>query len=270
MRLSKIVIVVGALCVASMSAACHRVTPDAGEQAVLIRQPWFFGHGGVVSEPVTTGTAYTALSTKSVMINMLPIQSEEKFDDLMSADGIPLSFDSTMRWRVTDPVLLVSKFGVDVYANNIQSEFRNRVRQAVRKHGMNETAISTTAIDTIDAEVTEQMLAYIKASGLPIQLVKITVGKANPPDAIRDQRIKTAQEQQRQITEGQTQLAEESRKAAETARAAADNAYRLSLGLSPQEYVELKRIEMQHDVCVTKGGACTFIMGNATPVISTR
>lgn len=269
MRALKLLALAGLAIVLMSTGACHRVTPGAGEQAVLIRQPLFFGHGGVVPEPVTTGTAYTALSTKSIMINMLPIQSEEKFDDLMSSDGIPLSFDSTMRWQVTDPVLLVSKFGTDVYANNIQSEFRNRVRQAVRKHGMNDTAISTAAIDTIDEEVTTQMLAYIKASGLPVRLIKITVGKANPPDAIRDQRIKTAEEQQRQITEVQTQKAEEARKAAETARAAADNAYRVSLGLSPQEYVELKRIEMQGRVCA-KQGTCTFIVGNATPVISTR
>lgn len=45
---------------------------------------------------------------------------------------------------------MISKFGEKWYENNVQAEFVNRVRQAIRKHGMNETAISTKAIDEID------------------------------------------------------------------------------------------------------------------------
>jgi hypothetical protein len=35
------------------------------------------------------------------------------------------------------------------------------VRTAVKKHGMNETAIQNTAIEEIDAEVTQALAAYI-------------------------------------------------------------------------------------------------------------
>ena len=39
-------------------SSCHKVAPNAGEEAVLIEKPWFFGHGGVVDEPVSTGLTW--------------------------------------------------------------------------------------------------------------------------------------------------------------------------------------------------------------------
>jgi hypothetical protein len=133
------------------------------------------------------------------------------------------------------------------------------VRQAVRKRGMNETAISTSALDAIDAEIRDQLVAFIAAKKLPVQLVTMTVGRANPPDAIKNQRIETAAQEQRIQTEKQKKLAEDSRMQAEQSRANADNAYRESMHLSPEQFIQLKQIEMQHEVCAHAG--CTFIMG---------
>ena len=36
-----------ALVFISTLTSCHGVRPDADEEAVLIKKPWFFGHGGV-------------------------------------------------------------------------------------------------------------------------------------------------------------------------------------------------------------------------------
>jgi regulator of protease activity HflC (stomatin/prohibitin superfamily) len=161
---------------------------------------------------------------------MQPRQFELKFDDLMTSDGVPLGFDSKILLQVDDSVGLIKNFGPNWYENNIEAEFSNRVRQAVRKHGMNETAISTTAIDAIDAEVTGAMQSYIANAHLPVHLIRVIIGKANPQDSIKNQRVETAAQEQRQQTEVQRTLAENARKNAETARAIADNAYRQSLG----------------------------------------
>jgi ribosomal protein L19E len=260
--------IVGAIVIIALLSGCSRVKPAAGEEAVLTKQPMFFGHGGVDPTPVTVGSTYVAWTTSAFMVDMKPLQFEVSFNDLMSKDGIPLHFDSVMRLKITNSVDLIKRFGPDWYNTNVKSEFSNRVRQAVRKHGMNEVAIDTTAIDAIDAEVTQQMISYIKSSGMPLALIKITVGKASPPPAIRDQRIRTASEQQRQITEDNTRNAEDHRKAAEQARANADNAYRLQMNLTPEQFVELERIKMMRETC--DNGKCTFIVGNATPVISNR
>lgn len=241
-------------------AACRAVKPDAGEEAVLIHKPMLFGHGGVDPAPVRTGRTYVAVTTDYLIVNMQPMQTGVHFDDLMSSDGVPLDFDSVIRLRVTDSVTLIKNFGPKWFENNIDMEFRNRVRQAVRKHGMNETAISTAAIEEIDGEVSEAMRRYITDAKLPIALIDVTIGKANPPDSIKHQRIETAAQEQRVNTERQRKLAEDQRKAAEASRAAADNAYREAMNLSPDQFLQLERIKMQKEVCA--GGKCTFLIGS--------
>ena len=246
------------------------VKPDQSHEAVLIHKPIIFGHGGVDPTPVTTGRKYVWWTTDHVMINVQPIQFPEHFDDLMSLDGVPLDFDSVLRLKIVNSVELVKNFGMKWFENNVQAEFRNRVRQAVRKHGMNETAISTKAIEEIDTEISTAMEKYLSDAKLPVKLVQVTVGKANPPDSIKNQRVETAAQQQRVLTEQQRKLAEDSRKASEQSRAEADNAYRNAMQLSPEQFLRLETIKMQRDVC--GGGHCTFLMsdGKVTPIVNTK
>lgn len=54
---------------------------------------------------------------------------------------------------------------------------------------------------------------------------------------------------------------------AEQSRADADNAYRESMHLSPEQFIQLKAIEMQRAVCGEQGKAgCTFITSGIAPV----
>jgi regulator of protease activity HflC (stomatin/prohibitin superfamily) len=249
---------------------CQFVSPNAGQEAVLVDQPYLFGHGGVRIESIKTGRTIEWFSTQVVYVNMQPIQFGEHFDDLMSLDGVPLDFDAVLRMQVKDSIGLIKNFGQDWYNNNMQSEFRNRVRQAVRKHGMNETAISTKAIEEIDNEISSSLVKYIDESKLPISLIQITVGKANPPDMIKSQRIETAAQQQRKLTEEQKKIAEDSRKQAEISRASADNSYRNAMSLSPDQFLRLESIKMQKEVC--NSGKCVFIFssGGISPIINTK
>ena len=251
--------------VAILFVACHRVAPDAGHEAVLIKKPWIFGHGGVDPTPVVSGATWVAFSTDAVVVSKQPQQFAVHFEDLMSSDGVPLDFDAVIRLQITDAVRLIKDFGPHWYQNNILAEFQNRVRQAVRKHGMNETAISTKAIEEIDDEITTSMQKYLESITFPAKLIQVTVGKANPPDSVKHQRIQTASEQQRQETEKQKKLAEDQRKQAETSRAAADNAYREAMQLSPEQFLRLETINMQKSVCQKTN--CTFVVGNVSPIL---
>ena len=252
--------------VAALAAGCNGVTPNAGQEAVLIHKPWVFGHGGVNPAPVKAGRSWVAITTQAVYVDMVPQQHGIHFDDLMSSDGVPLDFDAVVRLQVTDSVKLISNFGVNWFENNVQAEFANRVRQSVRKHGMNETAIQTTAVDAIDAEVSKAMIDYLAQARLPLRLIDVTVGRANPPDSIKTQRVETAAQEQRANTERQRKLAEDQRKEAEQARAASDNAYRNALGMSSDQFIQLEAINAQRDICL-KGG-CTLIMGGSTPIVN--
>jgi len=250
---------------ASMATSgCTKVSVDQGQEAVLIDKPIFFGHGGLRDEPVKPGLSFTWFSTWATLVDMYPRQRDLQINDLMSSDGVPLDFHAVVRMQVTDSVDLIRRFGPEWYERNVQQQMLNLIRTAVKKHGMNETAIDTTAVEDIDREVSAGIVAYLEDNAVPVQLLNFTVGRANPPDAILTQRVATAAEQQRINTEAQRKLAEDGRKAAEASRAEADNAYRLSMSLSPEQFVELERIKMMRDSCAS--GGCTFIAG-ASPAV---
>jgi regulator of protease activity HflC (stomatin/prohibitin superfamily) len=267
MRSKRAALIVAGAIATAMMAGCSSYSPDAGHEIVLVEKPMIFGHGGVDPEPVKTGRTYAALTTDGIDVYMQPNKYEAELPDTMTKDGVPITFHAIMVLKVTDSVSLIRSFGPDWYKNNLEEPFRTMVRQAVRKRGMNETAISTTALDDIDNEIHDQLIRFIKDKGLPVELVTMTVGKANPPDSVKNQRIETATQEQRIQTEQQMKLAEDQRKAAETSRADADNAYREAMHLSPEQFIQLETIKMQAQVCGANGKAtCTFIQNGATPV----
>ena len=251
---------------AGFLTGCSQYAPNAGHEVVLIEKPWFFGHGGVDPEPIKTGLTFTAFTTSGVDVYMQPQKLETELPDTMTSDGVPITFHAIMVVQVSDAVSLIKNFGPDWYANNMEEPFKTMVRQAVRKRGMNETAISTSALDSIDTEIRDSLTKFIVDKGLPIKLVTMTVGKANPPDSVKNQRIETATQEQRIQTEKQKKLAEDQRMLAEQSRAGADNAYRLAMSLSPEQFIHLKMIEMQQAVCGQGKADCTFIQNGATPV----
>jgi len=257
-------------------AGCSVASPDAGHQAVWVEKPLLFGHGGVVQEPVTTGRSYGAITSDAIDVNMLPQRIDMEFDDMMTSSGVPVNFHVVATFRITDAVKLVSQFGADVdektlvwgfWTRNIDQPLRTAVRDAVKKRDMQEMAISQSAADVVGREISAAAVNIVAQTGVPIVFTNINVGRVNPPDAIKNQRIETAAQEQRAITEQQTKLAEDQRKAAEQSRAAADNAYRMAMQLSPDQFLQLERIKMQRDVCA-HGGNCTFFIGGgATPVL---
>lgn len=254
--------VVGIVLAMSVTA-CSFATPGAGQEAVLIRKPYIFGHGGVDPTPLKTGRSVVAWSTDVEYVEMRPILEHIKFDDLMTKSGVPLDFDSSVRYQVTDSVKLVQQFGADnrFFLRTLEQPFRTAVRDEVKRYELNEMAINASAAEQVDAVVTDKLLKIITETGAPIKLLDVTLGRANPPDAIKTQRIATAEQEQRQITEQQRKLAEDQRRLAEESRAKADNAYREAMSLSPDQYLQLEAIKMQRDVCA--GGRCTFLLGGS-------
>jgi hypothetical protein len=275
MKAARIAVAVIVLAVVG-AAACRTVTPDAGFEAVLVRKPLIFGSGGVDPSAVHTGLKYVAFTTEAVYVNMQPRRIDSEFTDLMTSDGVPIDFHAVITLQVTDSVKLVRDYGADSTGNvpgfwmrNLDQPFRTAVRDSVKTHGMNEMAIQATAAEAVDKVVTEHLLQIVKETGVPVRILDLSLGRANPPDAILHQRVETAAQEQRINTEKQKKLAEDQRKLAEEARAAADQSYNQKMGLNTEQYVALQAIQMQRDVCA-KGG-CTFLFGgNATPLVNLR
>jgi len=240
-----------------------------------VEKPILFGHGGVDQSPVLPGREFGAPTSQAIDVNMLPQRVDMEFDDMMTKSGVPVNFHVVATFTVTDSVKLVSRFGADYddkggwgfWNRNIDQPLRTAVRDSVKQRDMQEMAISQTAADAVGSEVSAAAIKIVQQTGVPILFSAINVGRVNPPDAIKNQRIETAAQEQRAITEQQTKLAEDQRKAAEQSRAAADNAYRQAMQLSPDQFLQLERIKMQRDVCA-HGTTCTFFIGGgASPVI---
>jgi hypothetical protein len=270
--------------VAVLATACTSIAPDAGYEAVIVRKPWIWGHGGIDSAPIKTGRSYFAISTEGVFVDMRPQRVDMEFDDLMTSSGVPIDFHAVFSYWVTDSVKLVSKFGADYvqtgqarvpgwFVRNLDQPFRTAVRDAVKKRDMNEMAITASAAEEVDKEVTGHLEKLIADSGVPVHLDDLSLGRANPPDAIKHQRIETATQEQRIITEQQKKLAEDQRKKAEESRADADAAYNLRMNaagganLPPELSLRLKEIEMKREVCARAN--CTFWFGEAPQVVAT-
>lgn len=264
-------------------AACSTVSPDAGTEAVLISKPLFFGSGGVYPQPVKPGLEYVALTTSATYVNMQPQRIDAIFDDLMTSDGVPIDFHAVISYQIMDSVKIATQFGVDLvelsdkttmpgfWVRNLDQPFRTAVRDSVKGHGMNEMAINASAAEVVDNAVTKHLEAIIKETGVPIKLLDVSLGRANPPDAILHQRVETAAQEQRINTEMQRKLAEDKRKMAEESRAAADQAYNQKMGLNTEQYVHLQAIQMQREVCGRAGtGGCTFLFGAGTPLINLK
>jgi regulator of protease activity HflC (stomatin/prohibitin superfamily) len=252
-------------------AGCSAVDVPAGQEAVLVSHPWF-GGGGIQQTPQGVGTAWYGWTRgiSAVFIDKRPMQFAVAFDDLMSLDGVPLDFNASLRLRITDSVKMVTKFGSDDkwFDRNLEQSFRNAVRDAVKKRGMNEMAIQASAAEAVDAEVTKAVQDIIKRDDIPVELIDVTLGRANPPDAIKHQRIDTATQEQRIQTERQRKLAEDQRLSAEQSRANADNAYREAMRLTPDQFLQLESIQAMRDVCA--GGKCQFVTSGVLPTFGIK
>lgn len=247
-------------------ASCTSVTPDAGQEAVKVHKPWFFGTGGVDMTPVETGLEYTWLSTDYVIVSMLPTKYDEKLDDVTSNDNTLLDFNTQIQLQVQDnksPVL-IKNYGENWYTNVIQEVYRNTVRNYISKFGPFDLMSNREVLDSINVAVKKDMENHIatltkKSGELPITVVNVLVGRAIPNDMQKEEMNRTAAATQAKRTEESRKEMLEAKEAAERQRAIADKAYQEELGLTTDQFIQLRA----WDIIKDKQGANIDVMFNA-------
>lgn len=257
---SVIVILIAAYCF------LDRVKVEAGQEAVLIDKPFFFGKGGVQKQSVQAGAVWVWCTTSATMLDVRPVQNKEFFDDIMTSDNVPVDFNTFVKVKIKDgqtPYLL-EKFGANWYQNNLQQIIRTEVRDAVAKHPMTALTTRSDVINDVQRNIFKEVESFISKSGLPVILMEVILEKVTPPANIVGALAETAAQQQRAKTEIERAKAEEQRKDAEVKRASADNAYRNALGLSSEQFVDLEAVKAYKDAanaCAQAKGDCTIIVG---------
>jgi len=223
---------------------------DQGEEAVLIYQPWFIGHGGVDPVPVKTGQIWTVFSTKIVTVNVKPYLIDERFDDLITHDNNPVDFKFHFVFQniAGKTPILVEQFGVgesgrDWYVNNLREAVRNMARDFTKSKKVFEMTTDKTTVDEMQRRITKEVNTLLASKKIPVKLIRVTVGKVFPPQKVVDATIATAVQKQNVKTQQERVKAEQARKQAEVASAAADKAYAEEFGMTPSQFLRLRALE---------------------------
>ena len=258
--------IAGLLCLSVLLSGCTTVAPEAGEEGVKVHKPWIFGTGGLDMTPVETGLEYTWLSTDYVIVNMLPRAYDEDLDDATSNDNTLLDFNTQIQLQVKDnksPVL-IKNYGVDWYNSVIKEVYRNTVRGYISKYGPFDLMSNREVLDSINLFVKNDIQNYIsllssKQGELPIDVVNVVVGRAIPNERQKAEMDATAAATQAKRTEESRREMLVAREAAERQRAIADKAYQEELGLTTDQFIQLRAWEIIKE----KNGANIDVLFNA-------
>lgn len=249
-------LVLGVLAMMGM-ASCTKVEVNAGEEAVKIHQPWIFGHGGVDEKPVKTGLEWTWLSTSSEKFRITPVKYEQELNDIISNENTPLDFKTMILLKITEgktPVLL-QNYGKDWYENNIKNYHYNLTCNYVSRYSPFELTSNREVLAKIDSCVKADMVKYIGELSVnkefPVEVIDVITGRAIPNSAQLEEMNNTAAQIQAKQTQNRREEMEEARERAEKKRAAADKAYQHEMGLSADQFIQLRA----WDVIEKKQGA---------------
>lgn len=230
----------------ALSTGCSYSAVDAGEEGVMTYKPWFLGHGGVDSQPITTGATWTAWSTTVDRYNVKPEKKKETFIDLTASDNVAIDFDVylTLKIQSGKSPVLHELSGREWYDNKIKDTFRGYVRNEARTKTSIDLRTNETVITETQEQIRSLMASYIEEIGLPVTVVKVNIGKVVPPAEVLAEAAQTAAQKQRKQTQEQRKLAEDARAAAETASALADKAYSSEFRMTTDQFLRNKELDI--------------------------
>jgi hypothetical protein len=230
--------------------SCSSVEVDAGQEAVLIKKPIFFGHGGVDEAPIQTGREFVAWTTDSKIFSVVPTTKSEKFDNLMSDDNTPVDISVDFQTQIIagkTPELL-SKFGEQWYTNSVESRFRALIRDKASSYKMFDLTSNREVLVNIEQDVLSRMKKFMSDTlHIPVQANFVTIGSVVAPEQVLEETERTAAQNQNILTQEARTKAETSRREAEIAKAGADRAYMEKMNMSNSEYMRMRQIEISKE-----------------------
>lgn len=248
----------------------HRISTPPGFVTVLVDKPFWtvFSNGGVRHDVQPGGTTSLYwVTTKGIEVPNYDFKIDEPFDDLPTKNQSFIDFKSYLKFRVTDPVRLVTDFRFDAaegagwyawYQHALKEQYRSIVRDVSKEYTMEDILSKPETAAAMEQKIRNKMDELIKQIKIPLMLTDISLGSASPNQPVKAEIDRTAAEQQRIKTEVSRKLAEDSRFEAETAKAAADNAYRQKMNMSPEQFVALEQTKMMAAACRTQGVTCVI------------
>lgn len=238
--------------IAIMFTNCSLSTVDGDEEGVFIKQPLFFGKGGVDKDALIEGSEWKVFSTEFVKYKKVPIKYSEEFNDIASDDGTPLDLNAHIFIKIEQgksPVLH-ENYGQNWYDNNIKEAFRENVRGFISTYDMRSLISAREIYEEVKVDIINKMNEHINKlnehAEFPIQIVNVIVDKAKPNDNVLEELNNTAIYMQQKQTEIMRQEMQDERKKTEHKRALADKEYQITMGFTPDQFIALKHLELEN------------------------
>jgi regulator of protease activity HflC (stomatin/prohibitin superfamily) len=250
--------------------SCTLVTPKAGEEAVIVKQPAFFGNGGVITEPISTGSKWIAITSMYKIFKITPETYTEEFKDMIPSDNTPVSFNAYAKVQIRKGYTpeLYQKFGETWYESSVREAFRTMVRIHASKFKMFELASKREVTITIQDTLLKELSNYTKKLNIPVDILQIIIGSITPPEQVLTETKNTAAQNQSVLTQKARADAELSRKQAEINKAIADKAYQNQMSMSIDQYLHLRQLEIEKEKVelIKDKTNVTIIFGQSTPL----
>lgn len=229
--------------------SCYRTQPDAGEESVLVKKPLFFGHGGVELEPISTGATWCVWTTDHYEFKITPTTITEEFENMIPSDNTPVSFSAHLKCQIQSgkTPILYQEFGLEWYANSLQSTFRTMVRDYASGYTMFQLANQRKISATLEKQLYNDLKAYAEKLHLPVTIMQVSIGQITPPSEVLRETKLTAAQNQSILTQESRAKAELSRKQAEINKAIADKAYQIQMAMTVGEYLHLRQLEIEKE-----------------------
>ncbi|MCH9741167.1 MAG: SPFH domain-containing protein [Epsilonproteobacteria bacterium] len=226
-----------------------RTTVTEGTEAVIIDKPWFFGKSGVQKTPIAKGTIWSTRSTEVKLVSVRFFEIAEPMEAVLTLDNNPIKLTIYLTFKNIKgkTPLLVEKFGNnnEWYEHLLRRPLQNTVRVFIKKHTLesilNDELKTAELKDAIHFGVEE----FLKTHKIPTQLIDINIPEITPPNELIEASIQTEVEKQNAKTEQIKIETEKLRQIVQEEKAKADRAYMKKMNLSPRQYLELMKIELE-------------------------
>jgi len=217
------------------------VEPDM--EAIVIKKPWFYGEKGVEPNPIYTSTIWHVKSTDVKLFSLKPFTIKESFENILTKDNIAINFDIDLTFRYIrgQTKLLVEKYGTNQewYKNMLLAPMSNSIAIYIKKIKFDNIFNNQDDVKNLKEDILFGIDKFLKEHNMPIEIIDINILNITPPKEILDNAIKEKSIKQKIKIEKLKQKAKE-------LSANADRAYMLKMGMTPRQYLELKRIELEN------------------------
>ncbi len=227
----------------------QRVTVNSGMEAVIIKKPWFSKKSGVESQAISTGTIWAVKSSTVKLISLKPFEISEEFSNILSLENIPISFtiNMTFQQQKGKTPFLIQEFGEnnEWYKTILLPNIKVNIESAIKSNSFQTLLENKNTIEILEKSTSLYIQKILKSKNIPINLLEFHLNKITPPQQLIEVAIKTEILKENAKTKKEEINLELLRKELAETKAKADKAYMLTMNMSVQQYLRMKKLELE-------------------------